>query len=175
MSIAVVSYSLTGNNQTLAAAVAKALTAEHIKIAAEKPRSMGAITLDMMFGRVPKARPLPAVLSQYDRVTFIAPVWMGMAASPLRAYFQYLKENPLPYAFASISGGALNNNPKLKDDLGKWVGRPPAAVADFHIMDLLPSNPKPTTKDTGNYRINERDTIKLSGMIADAIKNAMGI
>ncbi len=175
MSIAVVSYSLTGNNQTLAAAVAKELTAEHIKIAAEKPRNMGAITLDMMFGRVPKVRPLPAVLGQYEKIIFIAPVWMGMAASPLRAYLKYLKERPRPYAFASISGGALNNNPKLKDDLEKWAGRSPAAFADFHIVDLLPSNPKPTTKDTGDYRINEGDTIKLSGTIADAVKNEMGI
>ncbi len=175
MSIAVVSYSLTGNNETLAVAVAKALVAEHIKISEEKPRNMGAIMLDMLLGRTPRVRPLPGVLRQYDRVIFIAPVWMGKAASPLRAYFKYLRENPRPYAFASLSGGALNNNPKLKDELEQLTGKKPAAFVDFHIADLLPPNPKPTAKNTGDYRINEKDTVKLAGMIVDSIKHAMGI
>ena len=175
MSIAVVSYSFTGNNEALAAAVAKALTADHIKILEEKPRKMGTIMLDMMFGRTPHTRSLPAVLRQYEKVVFIAPVWMGSVASPLRAYFQYLKENPRPYAFASISGGALNNNPKLKDDLEKWTGRKPAAVTDCHIVDLLPSNPKPTGKDTSAYRISEKDKTKLTDMIVTSVRHAMGI
>lgn len=173
MSIAVVSYSLTGNNEALAAAAAKALSAEHIKISEEKPRNMGAIMLDMMFSRTPRVRPLPAVLGQYQKILFIAPVWMGKAASPLRAYFKYLKTNPRPYAFASISGGALNSNPKLKDELEQLIGRKPAAFSDLHIADLLPPNSKPTTKDTSAYRINERDTIKLTGMVIDAVKCAM--
>ena len=175
MSVAVVSYSLTGNNEALAAAVAKALTADHIKVLVEKPRKMGAIMLDMMFNRMPRTRTLPAVLRQYDRVVFIAPVWMGKVASPLRAYFRYLRENPRPYAFASISGGALNNNPNLKDDLGKWAGKKPDAFIDLHIVDLLPCNPKPTEKDTSTYRINDKDKIKLTGLIVESVRGAMGV
>lgn len=168
------SYSLTGNNGTLAAAVAKALSAEHIEILEEKPRKMGAIILDMILNRTPRVQPLPAVLEQYERILFIAPVWMGKVASPLRAYLKHLKVHPQPYAFASISGGALNTNPKLADDLEKRARTKPVVFIDLHITDLLPTEPKPTMKDTSAYRLNDAEISKLARVIAASVKNAMG-
>lgn len=74
MRIAVVSYSLTGNNGAVAANVAKLLSAEHIRITEPKPRKMGAILLDMIFNRTPKTKPSPAELFQYDRILLVGPV-----------------------------------------------------------------------------------------------------
>jgi hypothetical protein len=175
MSIAIVSYSFTGNNGALAAAVAKALSAEHIKISEGKPRKTIAIILDMILNRTPRVQPYPSELEKYERILFIAPVWMGKVASPIRAYLKHLKTRPQLYAFASISGGALNTNPKLGDDLEKRAGAKPIACIDLHIADLLPPEPKPTMKDTSAYRLNEADISKLAGIIVASVKNAMGL
>ncbi|MCR4434640.1 MAG: hypothetical protein QHH06_00040 [Clostridiales bacterium] len=175
MSIAVVSYSLTSNNGALAAAVAKALSAEHVKILEEKPRKTGAIILDMILNRTRRVQPLASELEKYERILFIAPVWMGKVASPLRAYLKHLKAHPQPYAFASISGGALNTNPELADDLEKRAGAKPIAFVDLHIADLLPPEPKPTMKDTSAYRLSDAELSKLAGVIAASVKNAMGL
>ena len=174
MKTVVVSYSLTGNNEALADAAAKALPADHIKITEAKNRKAGDILLDMIFGRTPSVQPAPAVLDSYEQILFLAPVWMGKAASPLRAYLKYLKKHPKKYAFASISGGALNDNPKLADDLIKRVGTKPAVLVDQHIADLLPAAPKPTTKDTSAYRLNDIDKTKLSGILLNLVKEKMG-
>lgn len=175
MNIAVVAYSLTGNNGALAAAVAKALSAEHIRVTEPKSRKTGAIILDMIFNRTPKIQPSPTVLGKYDQILLMGPVWMGQAASPLRAYLKYLKVHPQSYAFASISGGAMNTNPKLADDLEKRAGAKPAAFVDLHIADLLPPEPKPTMKDTSAYRLNNAEISRLAGVIADSVKNTMGL
>lgn len=172
MTIAVISYSLTGNNEALAASVAKTLGAEHIRISETQSRSTIRIMLDMMLNRTPKVQPLPTKLTHYDRILFIAPVWMGQAASPLRAYFQYLKAHPKTYAFASISGGGLNPNPKLADELRKRMGMDPAAFIDLHIADLLPPGQKVTMKATSSYRLSQAETAKLSDSIVQAVNKA---
>lgn len=175
MNIAVVSYSHTGNNGALAAAVAKELSAVHIKISEEKPRKMSTILLDMLFNRMPKVKPFPSELGKYEGILFIAPVWMGKASAPLRAYFKHLKTHPQPYAFASISGGALNPNPKLAEDIESRVGARPRALVDLHIADLMPQEPKPKMKDTSAYRLNDAEVLKLAGVIAASVKTQMGL
>ncbi|RAU91593.1 hypothetical protein DQG13_29080 [Paenibacillus sp. YN15] len=166
MGIAVISYSLTGNNRKLAAAVAAALSAEHIEICLAKPSATWTIILGMVLGRTPKVQPHPSVLEKYDRVLFFAPVWMGKVASPLRAYLRQLKTRPQPYAFASISGGALNPNPKLAEDISNRAGAKPAAFLNLYITDLLPPDSKATTmKDTSSYLLNDGEIKKLVGLL----------
>ena len=165
MSIAVVSYSFTGNNRKLAAAAAAALSAEHIELIEERPRTTGTIILDMMLNRTPRVQPGLSMLEQYDRILFFAPVWMGKVASPLRACLNQLKAHPQPYAFVSISGGALNPNPKLAEDITKRAGTKPMAFVDLHITDLLASESKKTMKDTGDYLLKDTDIAKLMSML----------
>lgn len=170
MNIAIISYSLTGNNGILAAAVAKALSAEHIRITERKSRKTGTIILDMIFNRTPKIQPSPAALGKYDQILLMGPVWMGQAASPLRAYLKYLKVHPQPFGFASISGGAMNTNLKLSHDLEKRAGAKPAAFVDLHIADLLPPEPEPTMKDTSAYHLNDAEISQLAETIVDSVK-----
>lgn len=169
MSIAIISYSLTGNNRKLAAAVAAALSAEHIEVTTEKPRTMGAIMLDMVLDRTPGVQPGPRTLERYDRVLFLAPAWMGKVASPIRAHLKHLKAHPKPYAFVSISGGALNPNPKLAEDIAKRAGTWPAAFLDMHIAELfITAKKQATTKDTGDYRLTGPDVERLVGILRDS-------
>ncbi|WP_044478929.1 flavodoxin family protein [Paenibacillus antibioticophila] len=164
MKIAVISYSFTGNNDRLAASVAQDLSATHIKITPRKPMTMGNIILDMIFSRTPKVEPDPDSLQQYDLILFFAPVWMGHIASPLRAYWNYLKSTPQAYGFFSISGGADNGNPKLLAELLKRTGAEPSIMLDQHIKGFLPQNSKTTRNDTSAYKISETEARYLSSI-----------
>ena len=170
MKILVVSYSFTGNNEALAKSVAKELTAEHHIVTEPKPRTMGAIIMDMIFNRTPKVQAFPKNWGEYDLILFFAPIWMGQPASPLRAYFKELKANSYQYGFVSISGGADGGNPKLLTELNKRVGREPMVLIDLPIASLLPSDLEAGRKDTSAYRIDEKDIKKLTDTIMKTLK-----
>lgn len=171
----VVSYSLTGNNETLAACVAAKLGAEHMRVSPRKPRAMKEIALDMLFGRVPAVDPLPGSLPKDAFPVFFSPVWMGKAASPLRAYLRELKAERRGYAFVSISGGAdgPGSNARLGADLRSRTGRDPEALVDLHIAEFLPRDPAPTRDDTSAYRLSAPEAERLSVEVAAALKASM--
>lgn len=171
MKIEVISYSLTGNNKALANSIAEEFAADHINITETKSRTMGSIIFDLMFNRIPKIKPIPERLDEYDIIILCGPIWIGQLATPLRAYLNSLKTNFCKYAFVSLSGGADSVNPKLADELKKRVGREPVALIDLHIADLLPSDPKPTRKDTSAYRVNEGDIEKLTNIVVKTLKD----
>jgi multimeric flavodoxin WrbA len=173
MKITVISYSLTGNNEALAAGVASEFSAEHIRITEPGPRTNGTIALDMLFGRTPKVNPTLNDARDKDMVVFVGPVWMGQVATPLRACLKQLKTSLNQYAFISISGGADGPNPKLARELTKRVGKPPVAVVDQHIAALLPSEPKPTREDTSAYRVTDQDVVVLTNKVVTTLREAM--
>jgi len=157
----VISYSLTGNNDALASAIAGALSAEHHQITPARSCGMGQIALDMMFNRTPRVE-IPALPDEPARVILAGPVWMGSAASPLRACLKALKKRRDRVSFVTISGGADHHNPKLTRDLTRRLGRSFEEVIDFYIADLLPADPKPTRDDTSVYRLTPEDVTLLS-------------
>lgn len=170
MKILAVSYSSTGNNEALAKSVAEEFAAEHLIITEMKSHTIGSIVIDMIFNRTPQVQPLPEELGHYDLILFFAPIWMGKVATPLRMYLKYLITNPCRYAFISISGGADGDNIKIADELKKRTGKEPVALIDLHIVDLLPSDPKPVRKDTSAYRLDRGDITKLTYTIVNALK-----
>ena len=173
MKITVISYSLTGNNEALAAKLASEFSAEHIKIVPVIPRTFGMIALDMLFNRVPKINPSVKHIAANNFIIFVAPVWMGKIASPLRSCFEELKKHQHQYAFVSISGGADGSNPKLESELEKKLGKKPAIVLDYHITDLLPSEPKPTRDDTSAYRLTEENTLAITSQTVQNIQERL--
>ncbi|WOO37050.1 hypothetical protein R2R35_00730 [Anaerocolumna sp. AGMB13020] len=173
MKTIIISYSYTGNNEALAEMVAKELSVKHYKITTSKPMTMVTILLDMMFSRVPRVDPLPAIVKDYDIVLFFGPVWMGQTASPLRAYLNNLKRNSKPYGFISISGGADGGNPKLAQELLKRTGNPPVLLLDQHLSELLPVKSQVTRKETSSYKINEADLMQLTKHTLEAVKGIL--
>ena len=173
MKIAVIFYSLTGNNEALAKSIAKEFAADQIKITEHSNRTIDKIVIDLPFNRTPQVKPTPEKIENYDMVLFFGPIWMGQLASPLRAYFKYLKKNPKRYAFISISGGADEPNPKLIDELIKRVGKEPIALINLYIADLLPSDPKPTRKDTQPYLLKDVDVINLTQIVVKRLREAI--
>ncbi|MBN1873616.1 MAG: hypothetical protein JXA33_05255 [Anaerolineae bacterium] len=161
----IVSYSLTGNNEDLAASLAAALGVDHVRITESKSRTMLTTALDMFFNRTPKISMPLETIETYDWVFFVGPVWMGQIATPFRACFKQAKQKIGDYAFISISGGADGPNLKLADELEKKLGKEPVALIDLHIADLLPPEPKPTRDDTSAYRLTENDVKHLTDTI----------
>lgn len=173
MKTTVISYSLTGNNQALAAGIASEFSSEHISITEPKPRTNAIIAFDMLFNRTPKVNPTADSVKDSDLVIFVGPVWMGQVAAPLRAYFKHIKTGSNKYAFVSISGGADGPNPKLAQELSRRVGKAPVAVIDRHIAALLPSDPQPTRADTSAYRLNDEDVRGLTTEIVKALREVV--
>lgn len=174
MSVTVISYSFTGNNEALAGSVAKELSAKHIRIDEPKSRTMGTITMDMIFNRTPQVQPAPEQLGQYDFILFFGPVWMGHVAAPLRAYLKYLKTHPHKYGFLSISGGADGANPKLPEEFRKRTGAAPDVLIDLHITDLLPDKKNAATrKETSAYLLKPEDLEQLTGTIMEALRDVL--
>ncbi|MDD2822563.1 MAG: NAD(P)H-dependent oxidoreductase [Candidatus Daviesbacteria bacterium] len=177
MKVKVISYSLTGNNEALASSIANEFSAEHIKITESKPRTIITIILDILFNRTPQVSPRADIIvdkvKDNDLVLFIGPVWMGQIATPLRAYLEHLKTKFNQYAFISISGGAAGPNPKLADELKKRVGKKPVALINLYIADLLPSDPKPTMKDTSAYHLKDSDVKNLTNTAVKTLRKTM--
>lgn len=163
MKTTIISYSMTGNNDKLASGIASKLNARHIRITEPKKRTNGTIALDMLLNRKPKINESMDDVDTSGLVLLFAPVWMGKVASPLRGVLKELKPRIEKYAFISLSGGADGPNPKLSKELKNRLGRPPEAVIDMHIADLLPSDPKPTRQNTSDYRLDNEDAETLIG------------
>ncbi len=172
MNILIVSYSLTGNNDALAASLAAACGGTHARITESKPRSTGSIALDMLFGRIPRVNAPSARVDGYDVVIVVAPIWMGSIASPVRAWLRDAASTIGPYAFVSLSGGSDGPNPRIGADLAKRLGKAPTAVVDLHIADLLPPEPKPARADTSAYRVNDAHLRVVTDKALTALRDA---
>ena len=174
MKTAVVSYSLTGNNERLAKSLAGALSAEHVSITEPKRRNMGTIAFDNILNRTPKVS-VPAIRpEEQDLIVFVGPVWMGQVASPLRSCFREFGPKLGKYAFVTICGGADGPNPKLADDLAKRLGKRPAALVEMHKADLMSPEPRPTRNDTMKYRVNDEQIRQLAEKAVSALKQVTG-
>ncbi|NLI21378.1 MAG: hypothetical protein GX418_07530 [Clostridiales bacterium] len=170
MNIAIVSYSLSGNNAALAARTAQKLGARHIALQPPKPLTIPAIVVQVLFNLTPKAQPAAETLSAFDAVVLAGPVWMGMVATPLRACLRWLRKNTKPYGYLTICGGADGPNPRIEAELRRATGRKPDVLLVQHIRTLLPDEPKPTREDTSPYRLTDADVEKLATAAADAVR-----
>lgn len=159
MKTVIMSYSFTGNNEALAKRIAEELKVEHIRITEQKKRTNGTIAADLIFGRTPKTEPNPQVMSAYDRIIFIAPIWMGQPAFPIRSYLKHLKEHPQKYAYVSISG---DKNPGLSNVLKSRAGAEATTIIELSITDLIQSEQKPTPQIVSEYRLTEQDIESLT-------------
>jgi len=157
----VLSYSLSGNNEALAAGIAEALQATHIRIAESKTRKTGTIFFDVLFGKVPVVSPT-INFEDYDLVILVGPVWIGHVATPFRSYLKQLNGVLNKYVYVSLCGGADGQNTKLVDELTERVGKEPLAVIEFPIGGLLPQELRSMEKDTQSYHPTETDIKHLT-------------
>lgn len=172
MNIAVVVYSLTGNNAKLAHSLARALNVPCIEIQPKRPVKGGTIFWNLISGSAPKSAPKPASLAGYDKVVFVAPIWMGMAAFPLRPYLRAAGKLKKPYAFLTIDGASEGGNPGLEKNLAKRAGSAPAFFLPQHIRSLLSANAAQESDASKPYLLTEADGDSLAEIAVTALKKS---
>lgn len=153
----IVSFSLTGNNCALAKKLAEELKIDHIEVETVRKFKMGTLILDIIFKRIPKVKPAPVTLNNYDEIIFMGPMWMGQVATPLRAYFEYMKNTTQKYSFLSVCGGAKGGNQNLKEQFIERTGRAPEISAEFHIANLVTEEVKEDIKAKTDYKLSVED------------------
>lgn len=171
MKTLIISYSNTGNNESLATSVANELKIDHSKVKISQP--FGWLVFNHIINKMPKVEPKPEEMDKYDFIILFGPVWMGRVASPLRPYFKYLKANNKKYAFISVCGGSMGENKSVRKEVEKRVGREASLILDFYITDLLSKDTKPTPQMLMDYKFNDKDLKKLTDTAIKELKKVI--
>jgi len=173
MKTLVISYSLTGNNATLAQGIARQLGAEHANLEETRSRSVVTIIWDTLFRRIPSLKPLAVDPFSYDHVIFVAPVWLGAVASPFRGLFRELKGKLHSYSFISFSAGPDDQGPGLEKELQRRLGAKPSALLNPLICAFLPDGPKTSRKELDAYRLTGDEAAWLIEAISGELRQSM--
>ncbi len=158
--MAVVSYSLTGNNQMVAQNVAARLGIEHIQIKEGRKRRAFNTVVDIIFNRTPEVSPGPEVLAGCEFVLLSAPVWMGQIATPLRSYLKYIGEQRQQYGLIAVCGGVNRN---LKAKITGYAGVEPAVFMELPIMIELGTK-------MPFYRLNSAEAERLADKVLAGLR-----
>lgn len=170
MKTLIISYSATGNNDKIAAYIAKELKMDHIRVNISNSK----ITLGLMFKHLfnvkPKILPPADVIDKYDYIILCAPIWMGKIAVPLKSYITYLKEHPRKYGFITVRGNVENPNKTISQSLEKMIGTKPSFVNQQTIESILRDNNNYDPKDIISYKLNDKDIDKMTDTIIKDFK-----
>ncbi len=170
MKTLIVYYSFTRNNELLAKAIQARLNCDILKIEEVTKRNGFKILLDLMLNRKPRIKPHPYSISSYEQCIFVAPIWAGEIASPLKTFLLQEKDHINCYSFISVCGGAPQQKEKLVKSLVKLLEQEPGLVQELWINDLLPEEKKDTIKYTSGYRIQSKDLEKFGGKIDEFVE-----
>lgn len=166
----IISYSFTGNNHLLAKTLSKQLQCDHVAVTDKRDVSVKSIMLDLIFHRKPKNNETPHIIKQYDLVIFIAPFWVGKIARPLIPFFKTLKNNPKPYAFITVSGGALGKNEKFQKELFKRIKQKPFMTKEFYTSDMTKQDVD--MKKTSTYKIDQNEATIMSNSVLEMLQKS---
>ncbi len=163
-------YSFRGNNKKLAQALANGLNAEMIEIKEKKNRNVLTILLDVVFNRVPEIFELEKQPEDYEHLFFVAPVWFGKIASPLRSVFSTIKDKEITISLVSISAGNHGVNSNLSKELKQRTGLSPKWILNPLITSFFPSTQKPKASDLDQFRLSDIQAEKLANEFISSLK-----
>ncbi len=150
-------FSFSGNNELLTNDIQKRLHCETFQIVESKKRKGFTILLDVLFSRTPRIQRDGKDLKQYDHIIFIAPIWAGKIATPLKSFLLLEKENIRGYSFITACSGSKAQKDKIQNELTRLAGKSPAMVTELWINDLLPAHKKNKIKYVTPYRLQPKD------------------
>ncbi len=171
MKTLIVYYSFTHNNEFLAKELQRKLNCDLYRIEERKKRSGFTIMLDLIFHRKPAIKPYPYPIGSFDHCIFVAPVWAGNVASPLKTFLSEHKYFIKDYSFITVCGGYPGQKDKLTRGLTQLVEHEPKAVQELWVNDLLPDDMKNTIKFTSGYRLQEQDLWVFESQITTFLKS----
>lgn len=162
MKTLIVYYSFSYNNTQLANYLQEQLHCDTQKITEAKKRTGLKIFLDLIFNRRPPIMKLDRSLADYENLVFIAPIWGGKIATPLKSLLLQERKNIKRYSFITVCSGAEGQQDKIEKELASLVGRQAEIVTELWINDLLPPEERNTIQYTTGYRISQNDLQKFS-------------
>jgi len=166
MKTLIVYYSFTHNNEVLAQELQKQLECDLLKIEDLKKRKGFSIFLDLLFNRKPAIKFDPVTLTDYDRIIFIAPIWAGKIAMPLKTFLTNERAKITHYSFITLCGGGnKNQHNKITQELTSILHASPDAVTELWIHDLLKENQKNSPGSVTNYKITNGDLLMFQHSI----------
>jgi flavodoxin len=172
MNTIIVYYSFTNNNEQLAKHLQEKLHCDILKIETVRKRTGLSIMLDLIFGRKPAIRPHEMSMAQYDRFIFVAPVWAGKIASPLKSFLYAENNSIVHYAFITLCGGGQQSQrQKLEAELTAILETPPENVTELWVKDVVEAKTMDTAKFTSAYRIEPKDLEFFAGKIDEFIEH----
>lgn len=172
MKTLVVYYSYTQNNETLARLLGQKLKCDTLKIEEEHKRTWFTIFLDLLFNRTPRIKPHLCDVGAYNQYIFVAPVWAGKIASPLKSFLVRERFYISNYSFITLCGGGNSNQKeKLVTVLTELLGHEPGVVRELWVNDLLGEEKKNTIKNTSGYRVAPADMAKFETAIDDFLSS----
>jgi flavodoxin len=147
----IVYYSNTRNNELLALHLQKKLSCDVLKIEEVNKRTGLTILLDLIFNRNPKLKEHAIPLEQYGHFIFVAPIWAGKIASPLRSFWRKEKRHIKSYSFITLCGGIQGQLEKIRKQASTIVGLEPTLVKELWTSKL------PSAKNISNYHVTPDD------------------
>jgi hypothetical protein len=169
----IIYYSHSGNNEKLAYELKKRIGYEIFKICEKRKRKTISILWDKLFKRNSKLSDYFIDLKKYGNVIFVAPIWNGKIATPMRTFLEKEKNSVDNYSFIAVCNGEEGQKPKIHSELLSITGRAPSDVVELSINSLLPEEHRHKVRYTFNYRISSRDLQKFHEII-EAFVNTMG-
>ena len=157
MKTLIVYYSFSGNNELLAKKLQSLLNCQIMKISEHKKRTNFSIVLDILLKRTPKLNPPTLQITDYEYIIFVAPIWAGKIASPLKAFIKSLDEKIIKYSFISLCGSRDNGN--VASELTSLTGRKPFKLLEIAANDLAPAGSN--FNQNSLYRATEGDLLKV--------------
>ncbi len=170
MKTLIVYYSFTHNNEKLASYLSQQLQCDVAKLETVKSRNGFSIFLDLMFGRKPSIKPLSKVISDYDHVIFLAPIWAGRIAMPMTSLLTESRTKIADYSFITLCGGSAGQKEKIERELINVLGKKPVAVIELWVNQLLPDDKKNTIKYTSGFRIDPDGIKAFEPQLRDFIR-----
>jgi len=134
MKTLIVYYSLTNNNEKLALYLKEKLNCDLFAIQTKKKWHFFDIFLSFLFKKKAHLQEYKIEWSNYERFIFIAPIWLGKIAFPLKTFLTEEKSNIKNYHFISICVGGQKE--KLTESLTNILSNEPQSVEEISLKIL---------------------------------------
>lgn len=169
----IIYYSYSGNNRQLAEYLGSELEAQVVPIIEKKQRTSRTIFFDVFLRRTPQIKELPVEMEDFDHLVFLAPLWSGRIANPLKSLLKGHKSHIRNYSFVTLSGGYDKKDQlsKVRDELTELIGHPPEVLYEVDVADLFPQDQRKTLA-ISSYQIKPED---LSGPLKTKINELINL
>ena len=160
MKILIVFYSLTGNTQEIANAIASTFGGEMLEIKTKKSISKGPMRYfwggrQVMTKEVPELQPLVKNAADYDFIFLGTPVWAGNFVPAVKSFLRQNKLRRKKIAlFAAHAGGPGNMFELLKKEIAdNGIGNEIVGENDFKMQHITPDQRKKNLEEARDWAL----------------------